>query len=97
MLKEREIRDQLASYLADEISLAHLSAWVYGVALDMEPDSPRTRKLAYSVLGRVAEQSTAGSGEDILRDELREIARIILSEETDPVRRESSSRVLVVP
>jgi hypothetical protein len=78
MLKEREIRDQLASYLASQITLADLSSWIYSVTWDLEAGTdPNARDLAYKILGRLAEHSSAGFSEDDLRASLLPIANNI--------------------
>ncbi len=96
MLKEREIRDRLASYLAGALPLRDFSAWLYGESLDMEGSSPRAQALVYAILGRLAERSSAGFSESKLRAWLLPLAdSFTLVEEQPEVRTESSSEVLL--
>jgi hypothetical protein len=86
MLKEREIRDQLAGYLARQISLHDFSSWLHSVTWDMEAATDlRTQALVYEVLGRLGEHSSVGSSEDVLRADLEEFARIIIDPGPLPV------------
>ena len=96
MLKEREIRDQLVSYLTGLIPLQQFASWVYDVTWDMDAATdPRTQEFAYAVLGRLAEQSTAEYGEAILRTELRRLAsNIIVMQDRPAVQGESHVQIL---
>jgi hypothetical protein len=95
MLKEREIRDQVAGYLAGYIPLQDLSSWIYSVTWDMDADNPRTRALAYAVLGQLAEYSSAGLSEQDLWDALDSLSRIIVTQlgEDHPVQMASSAQL----
>jgi hypothetical protein len=96
MLKEREIRDQVAGYLAGYIPLQDLSSWIYSVTWDMDADSPRTRAFAYAVLGQLAEYSSAGLSEQDLRDALDSLSRIIVTQLGEhPVQMASSAQLLL--
>jgi hypothetical protein len=99
MLKEREIRDQVAGYLARQIDLGALSSWLYGAAWDMGSDvHPATRALAHAVLSRLDEYSSSGFSEDVLRGELDSLAKIIVQMEVEnQVQAESSAQMLEVP
>ena len=96
MLKEREIRDQLAGYLAGLVPLQQFSSWVYDVTWDMEAGTdPRTREFAYAVFGRLAEHSSTGYSEAILRAELEKLAgNITLVQDRPAVQSESHVQIL---
>jgi hypothetical protein len=98
MLKEREIRDQLAAYLEGAVPLREFSGWLYRETWDMAGSDPGARAFAYEVLGRVAERSTAGFGEQELREELRRLAehavtRVTLAPLSEPPIRATSTGV----
>ena len=113
MLKENEILDQVEAYVAGQIPLRHLSGWLYEATWDMAPDThPRAQAFTYAVLGKLAEQSSAGFSEAVLRQELQRVARVRREElnrlarvivrrmpavPDDPVRTVSSSQIVEVP
>jgi hypothetical protein len=99
MLKEREVRDRLSAYLDGAMPLREFSAWLYGESWHIEERSePAARALVYEILGRVAERSTSGFSEEVLRESLLPLAsNVILIQESplDP-RFGSSSDVVVL-
>lgn len=95
MLKENEIRDQLAGYLAGHIPLRELSSWLYEATWDMDADTdPSTQAFAYAVLARLAEHSSAGFSEAELRTGLSKLATNIIIQEHPKIRMGSKARIL---
>jgi hypothetical protein len=82
MPKENEIRERLAAYLDGTLSLGDFSGWLYREVWDMTESEPEARALAYGVLRRVAERSTAGFSEEELRNELRPLTNTVVTRVT---------------
>jgi hypothetical protein len=100
MLREREVRNRLAEYLLGETSLRDFSSWLYGQSWGMEANGTdrHTQDFVNAILGRLAEQSSAGFPESVLHAALLGLASTITVQEEWPEHRtESSARVVVSP
>lgn len=72
MIAEYQIRQQLAKYLNDEISLDHFEDWLVQRSWNMHRDSePAAQKLASAIELRLAEYSSGHLEEKNLREEMR--------------------------
>ncbi len=72
-----EIREQLARYLADEMSLAEFRDWFGPVVWGIERyANPTAEELAYEVEGRLAEADASGWEESTLRRTLSPLVAV---------------------
>ncbi|HET9407081.1 MAG TPA: hypothetical protein VFO39_07570 [Candidatus Sulfotelmatobacter sp.] len=71
MIAEHQIRQQLAKYLHDEMSLDHFEDWFVQRSWNMHRDSmDAAQKLASAIELRLAEHSSGHLSENDLREEL---------------------------
>jgi hypothetical protein len=73
MIAENQIREKLARYLSNELSLDHFEDWLVERSWNMHVDSDESaQKLASAIELRLAEYSSGHLDEVALRNELRQ-------------------------
>ena len=81
MIAEHQIRERLARYLRNEISLDQFEDWLVQRSWDMHLDSDAAaQKLASAIELRFAEHSSGHLDEVELRDELRSFANTLVTQ-----------------
>jgi len=81
MIAENKIREKLARYLRNELSLDHFEDWIVEGSWNMHRDSePAAQKLAGAIELRLAEHSSGHLDECALREELKAFANTAVTQ-----------------
>ncbi len=96
MISFKEIRDELASYLARDISFAQFEDWLIDHSWDMHKDSPEeVQELVHEINASIYEYLDQYIDEDVLKARLRphvQLYRVVgANVSVSPVFRPSSS------
>ena len=106
MIRENDIREQLANYLRGELSLSALNEWILVSSWNMHKDSRNeARRLVAKVLAEIHEYGEGNLNEAALKGEIREmigytVLSFVVEDDRafafEPSRTASSNAILIL-